>query len=481
MLKYFETSKSQSDPHTRSRRAEGIRDFSAALLFLGAAFYLALQSERAASRGQGTLGISCAIAALALVALVTILIVPRMARRVGFRRWLMPMTFGITREGVIFIIVLFILSLAAINTGNNLLFMILAVLLSAILTSGIFARSSLRSVSVSMDVPENVFVGERVSIKISLRNRKRFFPSVSITVEDLGETTRIYSEKRRSKIWSWKGKTHAGTGDFDRKVMEHNAYFPFIAPGEARTELVSRTFPKRGRYVLTGFRLTTCFPFAFFRRGERVRATGEVLVYPAVQEVSSYYHLLPFQPGRVEGQHAGSGDTLWAIRRYHEGESARLVDWKATAKTDDLMARQFAREEESRFSLILDTAVHPTAPADYPDRFEKAVSLAASIASHFSEEGADFEFLTPEEFVPRGAGAGHLYRILRCLATVESRTGADLSQADLRTSLSGIVSSSSLQETLSEQTLKIIITSKPRSSFPSAIWRSSHVIYFDEL
>jgi uncharacterized protein (DUF58 family) len=191
--------------------------------------------------------------------------------------------------------------------------------------------------------------------------------------------------------------------------------------------------------------------------------------------------LLPFQPGRVEGHYAGWGETLWAIRKYHEGESARLVDWKATAKTGELMARQFAREEESRFSLVLDTLIHPSAALTYADRFEKAVSLAASLASHFSEEGADFELLTPQEYVPRGTGAGHLYRVLRLLATVEARPNSDLAKADLRTSLSGIVDASSLQETLSEKIFKIIVTSKPRGSFPSSIWRSSHVIYFDEL
>ncbi len=481
MRRYFKTLKSPSDPQVRARRREGIRDFAAALLLLGAAFCLSLQSERAVSRGERALGIVYAVTALGLAAITAVAMVPRLARRVEFKRWLMPMSFGITREGAIFILGLFLLSLATINTGNNLLFMILSALLSAIVTSGIFARSSLRSIQVSMDVPENVFVGERVSIKVSLKNKKRCFPSVSITVEDLGQAERVSTGTRRNRIWFRKDKTPCEAGDSGRKLMQHSAYFPFIAPGETRTELVSRIFPRRGRYVLTGFRLTTCFPFAFFRRGERMRATGEVLVYPPVQEVSSFFHLLPFQPGRVEGRHAGSGDTLWAMRRYQEGENARLVDWKATAKTGDLMARQFAREEESRFSLILDTVIHPAVASDYVDRFEKAVSLAASIASHFSEEGADFEFLTPEEFVSRGTGAGHLYRILRSLATVESRPPSDLSLVDLRTSLSGVVTAPSLQETLSEKTFKIIITSKPRGSFPSAVWRSSHVIYFDEL
>src|SRR5439155_13580691 len=112
-----------------------------------------------------------------------------------------------------------------------------------------------------------------------------------------------------------------------------------------------------------------------FRRGERIKADGEILVYPSIREISSYFHLLPFLPGVLEGNHLGQGESLYAIRRYQEGENARIVDWKATAKTGNLMARDYARQEESKFCLILDTLIHPVPPRDYKERFEKAVSL----------------------------------------------------------------------------------------------------------
>ncbi len=480
MLKYFETSKSRSDSRRRSSWSEGALDFILALLLLGVAFFLALQSESAALRGETALGTAFAVAALLLAFATAVAIVPRLARRVNFSRWLMPMSFSITREGGFYILVLFLLSLAAINTGNNLLFMILAGSLSAIITSGVFARGSLRSVYVTMDVPENVFVGERVAIKVSLKNKKRLFPSVSITVEDIGSLKRLSEPAWKPTIFR-KRKERSESDPAGRKVLQHTAYFPLIPPGEVRTELISQTFPRRGRYRLEGFRLSTRFPFSFFRRGERVRAEGQVLVYPRIQEVSSYFHLLPFQPGRIEGKHTGRGENLYAIRKYFEGESARLVDWKATAKTGELMARQFAREEESRFCLILDTAIHPAAGQDYAGRFEKAVSLAASLASHFSEEGAEFELLTPQEHVPRGMGSGHLYRVLRSLAVVECIRAPESPLADLQSALNGNTDTQSLQEIFSEKTFKIILTSKPRGGFPSPVWRSSHVIYFDDL
>jgi uncharacterized protein (DUF58 family) len=245
---------------------------------------------------------------------------------------------------------------------------------------------------------------------------------------------------------------------------------------------VSQSFPRRGKYRLEGYRISTRFPFGFFQRGERVRAaSGEILVYPRIREVSSYFHLLPFLPGAMEGVHVGHGESLHSIRKYQDGESARIVDWKATAKTAVLMAREFAREEESKFCLILDTLVDGSAAADCAQRFEKAVSLAASLAGHFCGEGAEVEFLTDRQYIPRAAGSDQLYRILGSLAIVECRTAPDTVSSDLRGALSGIIEPAQLQDVLSEKVFKIIITSKPKGSFPSTIWHSSHVVYFSEL
>jgi uncharacterized protein (DUF58 family) len=447
------------------------------MILLGLALFCALLSESAMNRGDSALGTSQAIAALLLALCTAITLVPRIARRVNFSHWLMPFSFSITREGGVYILSVFLLSLAAINTGNNLLFLVLALLLSAILVSGIVARVSLRSVSVSMQVPENVFEGEQVFIKVSLGNRKRLLPAFSISVDGLGPDDGwaalawLKRRARRSRA------APAGTSS----VLRHSAYFPLVPPQETRSELVPQTFPRRGCYRLEGYRISTRFPFGFFRRGERVRASGGILVYPSIREVSSYFHLLPFLPGRLEGLHVGHGESLYAIRKYQEGESARLVHWKATAKTGNLMVREYAREEESKFCLILDTKIHPSAPPHFADRFEDAVSLSASLAAHFCDEGAELEFLMPGEYIPRGMGRDHLYSILRSLAVVQCEPDPPGISTDLYTEFSDLMDDSQLQQIFSDKVFKIIITSKPAGSFSSTVWRSSHVVYFSEI
>lgn len=400
-------------------------------------------------------------------------------RRALFSQRLFPFSFRITREGLLFLAGILILSIAAINSGNNLLFIILAALLSMIAVSGILSRSTLKQISLSLQLPENVFAGERVSIKVSVKNLKKIFPSFSIRVED-PEVSRRHSPFHLFK-WRIFGRRLAPSPDTtaDRAVLRQAAYFPILRAGEKRSELTVQSFPQRGLYSLDGFWVSTRFPFGFFRRGERVAAKGQVLVYPLVQKISAFFHLLPFLPGHMEGLHVGQGENLFSIRKYQGSESARVIDWKATAKTGELMAREFARDEESKFCLILDTHTPNQVPED---AFEKAVSLAASIAAHFLEAGAGIEFLTPDEYVPRGTGIDHLYRVLRVLAVIRHATvpSGEMRSWDLA-GFSRIEDARALQQILSDKVFKIIITSRPRGSFPSAIWRSSHVVFFEEL
>jgi uncharacterized protein (DUF58 family) len=397
-------------------------------------------------------------------------------------RRLLPFSFGITRQGVLYIFCVALLGLIAIGDGNNLLYVILAALISAIAVSGVVSKNSLKQISLSLQLPENVFVGERVFVKISMKNTKRIFPSFSIRAEDPAMSRRHspFAIFRKAPFFFRKATDIAEPQD--TAVLRQSAYFPILRAGETRSELVVQSFPKRGMYTLDGFWISTRFPFGFFRRGQRIGAKGDVLVYPLIQKVPAFFQMLPFLPGLLEGNRVGPGENLFSMRKYQEGETSRIIDWKATSKTGELMAREFARDEESKFCLILDTRIH--APVlDNQKNFEKAVSFAASIAAHFLEEGAGMEFLTPEEYLPRGAGRNHLYRILRLLAVVQCRKAAASTAGELweRPSFPGIQNVQALQQVLSDKIYKIIITSQPRRSFPSIIWRSSHVVYFDEL
>jgi uncharacterized protein (DUF58 family) len=431
-------------------------------------------------QGAGTaMGILSVAAGLAAVCAAALAMPPDAAKKADLSRWRPTFSFGITPAGGMMILATFLIAAAAVTTGNNLLYLILALLLSAALISGIAARQSLRAIFVSVRVPQNVFEGEKVSLKISLTNQKRWITSFSTLVEDVA----LLRVRRRSAWYAGVLARPSGAPPETRHkapVLQHAAYFPAVPPGETRSMLITQSFARRGEYRLEGIRLSTRFPFGWFRRGERIRVTGEVLVYPSIREVSSELHLLPFRPGKLEGRRLGQGESLHSIRAYREGESARLIHWKATAKTGKLMTREFTREEESEFCLILDTVNHDPGPGA-PGKFEKAVSLAASLAAHFAREGADFEYLTPREYVPRGSGADHLYRILRLLAVVEIEPHGPEKSPDPVEAFSGSIQKEDLSRIFTEKVFKIIITSRPRGTLPAPVWRASRVFYYDEL
>jgi uncharacterized protein (DUF58 family) len=395
------------------------------------------------------------------------------------RGWRNPFSFSITVGGALFILSIFLIALAAVNTGNNLFYLILSLQLAAAITSGVVARLSLRSLFVSLQVPQNVFERENVSIKITLKNEKRVLSSFSVLVED----SSLIRERRRQwipRVFRWRrAARHAGLRE-GSPVLLHAVYFPAIPAGKSRSELISQSFARRGKYRLDGLHLSTRFPFGLFRRGERVSVTGEVLVYPSIREISSDLHLLPFRSGKLEGKRAGHGESLYAIREYQESENARLIHWKATAKTGKLMAREYARDEESEFCLILDTILHADGSGN-ADEFERAVSLAASLVAHFVREGAEFEYLTPNEHIPRGTGTDHLYGILRSLAVADREAARPEARVNLNQEFARGADKDQLQRILSEKVFKIILTSRPRGTLPAAVWHSSYVIYFDEL
>ena len=99
------------------------------------------------------------------------------------------------------------------------------------------------------------------------------------------------------------------------------------------------------------------------------------------------------------------------IREYMPEDSARHVDWKATAKSGSLKVREFAREDERKLCIAFD---NPEPGAISERAYEKAVDLTASLAWHFSTQEAEVSFAIPGR--PR---TRDLHEFLAWLAVIE--------------------------------------------------------------
>jgi len=158
----------------------GWRSFAISVVALGCALLLALYSSVAAEDGRTWAAALSALSALAMSGWVAFTVIPALARRTPLRWLAYRMDYRVTREGVVYLVGIFIVALAALNTGNNLLFMTLACLLAGILVSGVVSQAVLSGVELRLDLPEHIFAGQPVVALAELANHKNMLPSFSL-------------------------------------------------------------------------------------------------------------------------------------------------------------------------------------------------------------------------------------------------------------------------------------------------------------
>src|SRR5271166_5930477 len=173
--------------------------FLLAIFGLALAFAAALFSTASRDAGSVWGTIILASAALLLATFVGLTTVPYLARRVVASRVREAMDYDVTHAGMIYILISVVIGIAAINTGNNLLYVVVAALLSAILVSGIASALVLRSLTLDAHLPEHVFAGRPMLARLLLRNSSSWLPSFSV---------RVVPAKRKSKDrWGWEAST----------------------------------------------------------------------------------------------------------------------------------------------------------------------------------------------------------------------------------------------------------------------------------
>jgi uncharacterized protein (DUF58 family) len=429
------------------------RNFAIAMGALASALFLALYSGAVAENGHLLIAGLLALAALALAGWVALTIVPALARRSSLMWLSYQIDYNVTREGVVYIVGIFVIAIAALNTGNNLLFMILACMLAGLLVSGLLSRIVLGGIDVRLEMPEHIFAGRTVLAVAELQNWKRIMPSFSISlVSDASSRT-----KKNAPVSA------------APQILDRPVYFPHIPCRQTVRQNVALTFPRRGVYRQDTLGLRTKFPFGFLQKTRRVDSPIEVVVYPRIQPTEQFYEVLPLVTGELESYQRGRGNDLYAIRDYQFNDSARHVDWKASARIGALQVKEFAREDERRVMLVLDPYVSSQGTdGEAAEMFERAVTLCAGLAWHFYEINSVIEFRSAGFATPRMSASDVIHDILRHLASVEP-----LKQSP------GV----NFLETLSDapDIFKIVLTSHPRGSIPTHLWNSAHFVFVSSL
>jgi uncharacterized protein (DUF58 family) len=422
--------------------------FLLALFGLGFALLVALEATALRESGHFGLAAAAALASLILAGTVAARTVPYLARRTALGRWMVKLEYELTRAGLAYLVIILAIALAALNTGNNLLYIILASVLAGLVISGLVSRIVLDGLEVELALPEHLFARRPVGARFTLRNQKQFFPSFSVTLS------------------APKGRRQSSRVKTDRTILSEPVYWDYIPCRSSAARHLELAFPTRGRYAQEGLRLGTRFPFGLLGKARVVPLGREIMVLPAVEPTAEFYEILPLVSGEVESLAKGRGHDLYAIRDYRQTDPARHVDWKATARAQQLKVREFTREDERRVALVLDARLASTAARERA-RFEKAVDFCACLAWHFYEIGAEMQFVT-QGFATRLERASEvIYPALECLALVEPCLDTDGDP------LARIPAS--------DPAFRIILTSRPRGSIPTGLWSTSYVVFFDSL
>jgi uncharacterized protein (DUF58 family) len=310
----------------------------------------------------------------------------------------------LTADGLKFLLFTLAIGVAAINTGNNLFYLLLATMLSLILVSGVMAEQCLRRLEFHRHVPELLFVKEPAHATVAVLNRKSYLPSFSLRVFD------------------------AVAG----KEIDPGLTVGQVLPGARRFLSYPLTAMRRGQLPLNGFRVATRFPFGLFLKQRFYPVNGSVIVCPEITSLESRLLQEVLAVGVERSLHRrGHGYDLYNLRAYQTGDDSRSIHWVTTARTSKLIVRETEAEDQQRATLVLSTV----APPDRDDLFEEAVTCTASLAHLLSARGYQIRLVAGTQQSSFGQGDRHLMNLLQILALCE-RCSPEQAGEGLRESLS---------------------------------------------
>lgn len=165
---------------------------------------------------------------------------------------------------------------------------------------------------------------------------------------------------------------------------------------------------KRGWLPLGRVMLETRFPLGLFRAWSYVEPDARCLVYPRPERTP----LPPTSPdthtGAARIQAAGSDD-FSALRGYQPSDSPRHVAWKAVARSEDMLTKQFSGE--SAGELWLDWRLLPVGLD-----LERRLSCLAGWVLAAQQSGALYGLRLPGEEIAPARGDAHRAACLKALA-----------------------------------------------------------------
>ena len=313
---------------------------------------------------------------------------------------------SLTDEGRSLLTVTFVVGAIGIDVRNTSAYVFFA-LLSGLLAGSLAAayRLDVREVSVVVDAPRRVTVGEPVTFTITCTR-----PSVRTAHEpaSAASTSARHPIRVRGPFLPWDGAW----------LDEPPAELLLADDGSAAAKMRAR-FVMRGLHHLDPFTIAAVAPAGLACGPRRESSAVKLHVVPRVANVVRLPLVIAarHQPGGVAlASKSGEAMDLLGVRPYRPGDPVRDLHARSWARTGVPAVREYQQEYFTRVGVVLDTDV------DDADRLEAAIELAAGVIAHLSRGEALVDVLVVGDSVHEltlGRSLGTLDQALELLATVE--------------------------------------------------------------
>jgi len=276
----------------------------------------------------------------------------------------------ITPSGYIYIIITIVLSVGAANTGNNLLYIMTSLMLGLMLLSGLTSLENFLFLNISITPPKEIFA--ETPARFGLNVHKKRVNSFFLTCETPFGAARL----------------------------------PFVQ-GHLKTHLWLK-FPERGKKRIKSLRIHSGFPTGFFWRSKSCYVGVEVLVYPRPTP-----RMLPSLTGSDQGSeksglfHGEMSDEIKGLRDYLDSDPFKWIDWKATARKGEMVARDYYRLEGDTLTIDLSRK---------GDGWEKRLSEACYLILEGERRKLSVVLRLPDKEIGPGKGEMHKRCLLEAIA-----------------------------------------------------------------
>lgn len=266
-----------------------------------------------------------------------------------------------------------LLGFAAVNTGNNLLFLMVAAMLGFMAVSGIIGWSNIRGLHVIVDAPDEIYSGHDTLLTLRLSNRKKVMPSFLLRITIQGQS----------------------------------CDFPYIGCGATAKDSMVISFPHRGRHIIERAQVFSPFPVNFFVRSNSLPCHKSCVVFPSPAFTPAIRSATADVQGEFGFFNKGYEGDVNRIKDYAGGDPLKMIHWRLSAKHDQIKVKEMS--DQVGEPVIID--LH-----QLPGNIEKRLSSAAFLINRMIRSNRPVGLKVGDIVTPVKASNSHRLKLLTELA-----------------------------------------------------------------